>query len=72
VLLIWHAVTYGAIVVPILPDFKPDDLTNIINHSDSTFLFVDDKIFDLLDMAKMPEITGVLSLDDFQIDSFRK
>jgi len=60
-------VTYGAVVVPILPDFKPDDLTNIINHSDSKLLFVDDKIFDLLDIAKMPEITGVLSLDDFRL-----
>jgi long-chain acyl-CoA synthetase len=60
-------VTYGAVVVPILPDFKPDDLTNIINHSDSILLFVDDKIFDLFDMTKMPEITGVLSLDDFRL-----
>ena len=61
------AVTYGAIIVPILPDFKPDDFINIINHSDSTFLFVDDKIFDLLDITKKPEITGVFSLDDFQM-----
>jgi long-chain acyl-CoA synthetase len=61
------AVTYGAVIVPILPDFKPDDFINIINHSDSTFLFVDDKIFDLLDITKMPEITGVFSLDDFQM-----
>ena len=38
------SVTFGAVVVPILPDFKPDDLTNIINHSDSRLLFVDDKI----------------------------
>jgi long-chain acyl-CoA synthetase len=60
-------VTYGAVVVPILPDFKPDDLTNIINHSDSKLLLVDDKIFDLFDMTKMPEITGVLSLDDFRL-----
>jgi long-chain acyl-CoA synthetase len=61
------AVTYGAVIVPILPDFKPDDLTNIINHSDSKLLFVDDKIYDLLDITKMPEITGVFSLDDFQM-----
>jgi len=61
------AVTYGAVIVPILPDFKPDDFINIINHSDSTLLFVDDKIFDLLDITKMPEITGVFSLDDFQL-----
>jgi long-chain acyl-CoA synthetase len=61
------SVTYGAIIVPILPDFKPDDLTNIINHSDSRLLFVDDKIYDLFDITKMPELIGVLSLDDFRM-----
>ena len=60
-------VTYGAVIVPVLPDFKPEDLTNIINHSDSRILFVDDKIYDTLDMAKMPAIIGVLSLDDFSL-----
>jgi len=59
-------VTFGAVIVPILPDFKPDDLTNIINHSDSRLLFVDDKIYDILDLARMPEIFGVISLDDFR------
>jgi long-chain acyl-CoA synthetase len=58
-------VSYGAVVVPILPDFKPEDLTNIINHSDSRFLLVDDKIFELLDMNRMPEVAGVVSLDNF-------
>src|SRR5664280_2810092 len=61
------SVTFGAVVVPILPDFKPDDMTNIVNHSDSKILFVDDKIFDFLDMTKMPEIAGVFSIDDFRI-----
>jgi len=60
-------VTYGAVIVPILPDFKPDDLTNIINHSDSRVLFVDDKINETLDIAKTPAIAGVLSLDDFRL-----
>jgi len=60
-------VTYGAVIVPILPDFKPDDLANIINHSDSRLLFADDKIYESIDIAKMPEITGVLSLDDFKM-----
>jgi long-chain acyl-CoA synthetase len=62
-------VTYGAIIVPILPDFKPEDLINIINHSDSRVLFVDDKIYDTIDMAKTPEIIGVLSLDNFRMIS---
>jgi len=60
-------VTYGAVIVPILPDFKPDDLTNIVVHSDSRFMFVDDKIYDTIDINKMPEIIGVLSLDDFRM-----
>jgi len=60
-------VTYGAVVVPVLPDFKPDDLINIINHSDSKLLFVDDKIYDLLEITKVPEIIGAVSLDNFRM-----
>jgi long-chain acyl-CoA synthetase len=60
-------VTYGAVIVPILPDFKPDDMINIINHSDSKMLFVDDKIYETLDITRMPEITAVFSVDDFRL-----
>jgi len=60
-------VTYGAVVVPILPDFKPEDLTNLINHSDAQVLIVDDKIFENLDLGRMPEISGVISLDSFNL-----
>ncbi len=60
-------VTYGAVIVPILPDFKPEDLTNLINHSDAKILFVDDKLYEALDTNKTPEITGVVSLDSFSM-----
>lgn len=60
-------VTYGAVVVPILPDFKPDDLHNIINHSDSKILFVDDKLWESLDPEKIMEIKCVKSLDSFDM-----
>ncbi len=60
-------VSYGAVIVPILPDFKPDDLTNIIIHSDSKFLFVDDKIYETLDITRMPDIAAVFSTDDFRL-----
>jgi long-chain acyl-CoA synthetase len=60
-------VTYGAVIVPILPDFKPEDLINIVNHSDSKLLFIDDKIYETLDISRMPEIFGVISLDDFNM-----
>jgi long-chain acyl-CoA synthetase len=58
-------VTYGAVIVPILPDFKPDDFTNLINHSESRLLFVDEKIWEALEFSKMPEIKTVISVDDF-------
>ncbi|MFN8240719.1 MAG: AMP-binding protein [Bacteroidales bacterium] len=59
------AVSYGAVIVPILPDFKPDDHLNIINHSDSKVLFVDDKIWETFDFARIPEIVSVVSLENF-------
>ena len=41
-------ITYGAVIVPILQDFNPNDIHHIINHSDSTFLFVSDRVWDSL------------------------
>jgi long-chain acyl-CoA synthetase len=58
-------VTYGAVTVPILPDFKPEDLNNLINHSDARLLYVDDKIYETLDGSKFPQIIGIISLDSF-------
>ena len=57
-------VSYGAVIVPILPDFKPEDHTNLINHSDSRLLFVDDKIWETFDFEKMKEIISVISLEN--------
>jgi len=65
-------VTYGAVIVPILPDFKPEDLTNLINHSDASLLFTDEKIYETLDNGKIPQITGVVSLDDFSMITAQK
>jgi len=59
--------TYGAVVVPILPDFKPDDLVNLINHSDSKLMFADEKIFETIRNSSIPAIDGVISLDDFSL-----
>ncbi|NLA48563.1 MAG: long-chain fatty acid--CoA ligase, partial [Bacteroidales bacterium] len=60
-------VTYGAVIVPILPDFKPDDLMNLINHSDSMILFEDDKIFETIDSSKTPAIKVSISVDTLKI-----
>jgi long-chain acyl-CoA synthetase len=62
-------VTYGAVIVPILPDFKPDDVANLINHSDATILFADDKLYESLDKGKLKAIRTVVSLDDYRMIS---
>jgi len=62
-------VTYGAVIVPILPDFKAEDLTNLITHSEATVLIVDDKILETLNNKKLPAITATVSLDDFSLAS---
>ncbi|MDR1556439.1 MAG: AMP-binding protein [Tannerellaceae bacterium] len=59
-------VTYGAIIVPILQDFNPNDIHHIINHSDASFLFVSERIWDSLEEEKMTHIRGVFSLTDFR------
>jgi len=60
------AVTYGAIIVPILQDFSANDIHHIINHSESVFLFVDDRIWDSLEEDKISEVRGIFSLNDFR------
>jgi long-chain acyl-CoA synthetase len=59
-------ITFGAIVVPILQDFNPDDVHHIVNHSESVFLFTSDTIWDTLEEEKLDEIRGVFSLTDFR------
>lgn len=60
------AVTYGAIIVPILQDFNPNDVHHIINHSESVFLFTSDRIWETLEEEKIEDVRGVFSLSDFR------
>ena len=58
-------VTYGAIVVPILQDFHPNDVQHIINHSEAVMLFAGDHIWENLEEEKLPQLRGILSLSDY-------
>lgn len=58
-------ITYGAVIVPILQDFTPNDIHHIISHSESSFLFVSDRIWDALDADAPSGVKTVLSLSDF-------
>ncbi len=60
-------VTYGAVIVPILPDFTAAEIHNIVNHSDSVFLFSSDSIYQSLECSQMPLIKVILSIDTFNV-----
>lgn len=59
--------TYGAVSVPILSDFKSDNIHHIVNHSDSVVLFVGDHVWENLDEQMMPHLKGIILLNDFSI-----
>ena len=58
-------VTYGAVIVPILQDFNPNDVQHIINHSESVLLFAGDRFWESMDEEKIPAIRAAISLTDF-------
>ena len=60
-------VTYGAIIVPILHEFKPDQVHNIVNHSEAKLLFVGDVVWEGLDENAMPSLEGIIQINDFSI-----
>lgn len=60
-------VTYGAIIVPILHDFKADNIHNLVRHSDARLLFVDASIWENLDPEAVPALEGVLLITDFSL-----
>ena len=60
-------VTYGAIIVPILHEFKADQVHNIVNHSESKLLFVGDVVWESLDESAMPNLEGIVLMNDFSI-----
>ena len=59
-------ITYGAIVVPILQDFNPNDVHHIVNHSESVFLFTSDSIWEHLEEERLAGLRAVFSLSDFR------
>ena len=59
--------TYGAVAVPIQHEFTPDQIYNIVNHSDSKLLFVGDVVATMIDADQMPSLEGVVYLPDFSL-----
>lgn len=59
--------TYGAVAVPILHEFKADNVHNIVNHSEAKLLFVGDQAWENLNETAMPLLEGIFSMTDFTI-----
>ena len=59
--------TYGAIAVPILHEFMPDQIHNIVNHSDAKLLFVGDVVATQVDATKMPGLEGIIYIPDYSL-----
>ena len=60
-------ITYGAVVVPILHEFKADNIHNVVNHSEARFLFVGDQAWENLNEAAMPNLEGIIDLKHFDL-----
>lgn len=60
-------VTYGAVIVPILQDFKSNDAIHIVNHSESKLLFITDLIWENIDAEQVPELRAILSLNNMDM-----
>ena len=59
--------TYGAVAVPILHEFKPDNIHHIVNHSESKMLFAGDAVWENLNIEKMPALNAVILLNDLSL-----
>jgi long-chain acyl-CoA synthetase len=60
-------VTYGAVIVPILQDFKANDAIHIVNHSESKLLFITDLIWENIDVDQVPDLQAVISLNTMDL-----
>ena len=59
--------SYGAIVVPILHEFKADNVHHIVNHSDARMLYVGDRVWEDLNEQEMPKLEGIILMTDFSV-----
>ena len=59
--------TYGAVAVPILHEFTPEQIHSIVNHSEAKILFVGDIVSTQVDATKMPSLEGIINIPDYSL-----
>jgi long-chain acyl-CoA synthetase len=64
-------ITYGAVIVPVLQEFNPQDAQHIINHSDADILFVTNHLWETFEFERMPKLKAAISLDNLSVHAER-
>ncbi|MBQ6710266.1 MAG: AMP-binding protein [Bacteroidales bacterium] len=59
--------TYGAVPVPLLHEFKSANIHHLVNHSEAKILFVDDVIWEGLSESEMPDLHAIIQVNNFRI-----
>ncbi len=59
--------TYGAVPVPLLHEFKSANIHHLVNHSEAKILFVDDVIWEGLSESEMPDLQAIIQVNTFKI-----
>ena len=61
------AMTYGAVVVPILHEFQPANIAHLVSHCEARILFIGDIIWPNLSAQEMPGVEVIVTLSDFKV-----
>lgn len=61
------AMTYGAVPVPLLHEFKPSNVHHLVNHSEARILFVDDVVWEGLVESEMPDLAAIIQVNTFKL-----
>lgn len=59
--------TYGAVAVPLLHEFKPGNVQHLVNHSDARIFFVGDQVWEGLSQLEMPNLEAIIGLNGFEV-----
>ena len=66
-IIFFATLTYGAVAVPLLHEFKSDSITHLVNHSDGKILFVGDVVWEGLIAENMPKLSAIIQMQDFDL-----
>ncbi|MEA4936215.1 MAG: AMP-binding protein [Paludibacter sp.] len=67
VIAFFAVVSKGLVIIPILPDFSEEETKNVLNHSETTAIFVSERLYNRIENADIPTLKTVIKLDDFSI-----